>query len=90
MTPDGFFFRRDAETVFEATRFQQSVDEHRVRLVADNQELDWPCPPLGEPPAKRLHVITRNVTPAEFDSIVEPLKKLCAASVTTGNPVAWT
>nr|WP_258544910.1 hypothetical protein [Micromonospora provocatoris] len=43
----------------------------------------------GEPPPERLAVRTRSRSGGDFAYIVEPLRRLCAASVATGNPVMW-
>ncbi|MBU8855984.1 MULTISPECIES: hypothetical protein [unclassified Micromonospora] len=43
----------------------------------------------GEPPPERLAVRTCSRSSGDFAYIVEPLRRLCAASVTTGNPVMW-
>lgn len=36
-----------------------------------------------------MHVAERTVGAEEYDYIVQPLIRLCKASVETGNPVVW-
>ncbi|MGV9809238.1 hypothetical protein [Micromonospora chersina] len=94
--PGGFFVHTDVDppaTLFRATRFTQRVlPDDRLELVAEGSRAIVPMRPVGEhgsPPPERLAVRTRARSAGDFAYIVEPLRRLCAASVATGNPVVW-
>jgi hypothetical protein len=96
--PDGFFIL-DAgadppATLFRAFRFsQRMLPEGKVEFTHGRQRARVAMPPVGEDGGtspERLAVETRPRSAACFDYIVEPLRRLCEASVRTGNPVMWT
>ncbi|WP_433282070.1 hypothetical protein [Micromonospora sp. CA-244673] len=95
--PGGFFVvGADVDppvTLFRATRFTQRVmPDGRVEFVAEGSRATVAIRPVGEhglPPPERLAVRTRGRSAGDFAYIVEPLRRLCAASVATGNPVIW-
>jgi outer membrane protein assembly factor BamB len=47
-----------------------------------------PVRATGEPP-RRMGVVTRTETPADYAYVVEPLTAVFSASVATGNDVVW-
>jgi hypothetical protein len=96
--PDGFFVL-DPEgyppaVLFRAIRFsQQPLPGGEVELVGDGRTVRVSMPLVGEHdpvPPRWLAVESRPRTPEYFDYVVEPLRRLCEASVQTGNPVMWT
>ena len=94
--PDGFFVLDRADppvTLFRAVRFgQRPLPGDRVELTAGGTRTVVAMRPVGEhgePPPERLAVRTRSRSGGDFAYIVEPLRRLCAASVATGNPVMW-
>jgi len=94
--PDGFFVVDTADppvTLFRAVRFgQRPLPGDRVELTAGGTRTVLAMRPVGEhgePPPERLAVRTRSRSGNDFAYIVEPLRRLCAASVATGNPVMW-
>ncbi|MEV6520240.1 hypothetical protein AB0M37_31085 [Micromonospora chalcea] len=94
--PDGFFVLDRADppaTLFRAARFgQRPLPGDRVELTAGGTRTVLAMRPVGEhgePPPERLAVRSRSRSGDDFAYIVEPLRRLCAASVATGNPVMW-
>ena len=94
--PDGFFVLDRADppvTLFRAVRFgQRPLPGDRVEFTAGGTRTVVAMRPVGEhgePPPERLGVRTRCGWGGDFAYIVEPLRRLCAASVATGNPVMW-
>ncbi|MEW2594565.1 hypothetical protein AB0893_29565 [Micromonospora aurantiaca] len=94
--PDGFFVLDRADppaTLFRAVRFgQRPLPGDRVELTAGGTRTVVAMRPVGEhgePPPERLAVRTQSRSGGDFAYIVEPLRRLCAASVATGNPVMW-
>ncbi|MBQ1065285.1 MULTISPECIES: hypothetical protein [Micromonospora] len=94
--PDGFFVVDTADppvTLFRAVRFgQRPLPGDRVELTAGGTRTVLAMRPVGEhgePPPERLAVRSRSRSGSDFAYIVEPLRRLCAASVATGNPVMW-
>ncbi|MFJ5542955.1 hypothetical protein [Micromonospora chalcea] len=94
--PDGFFVLDRADppaTLFRAVRFgQRPLPGDRVELTAGGTRTVLAMRPVGthgEPPPERLAVRSRSRSGDDFAYIVEPLRRLCAASVATGNPVMW-
>ncbi|MFI7252391.1 hypothetical protein [Micromonospora chalcea] len=94
--PDGFFVLDRADppaTLFRAVRFgQRPLPGDRVELTAGGTRTVLAMRPVGthgEPPPERLAVRSRSRSGDDFAYIVEPLRRLCAASVATGNPVNW-
>ncbi|MFF0177430.1 hypothetical protein [Micromonospora profundi] len=92
---DGFFVLDRADppvTLFRATRFsQRPLPGDRVEFTAGGRTV-VAMRPVGEhggPLPERLAVRTRSRSGDDFAYIVEPLLRLCAASVATGNPVMW-
>jgi hypothetical protein len=96
--PDGFFvLDPDAQppaTLFRAARFAQRVlPGGEVEFSADGQRATIAMPPVrehGTEPPHRLAVQARPRSTAYFEYIVTPLRRLCEASLATGNPVMWT
>ncbi|GAA4608407.1 hypothetical protein BJY16_006828 [Actinoplanes octamycinicus] len=96
--PHGFFVvdkTASSPTVrFRAMRFSQRVlPGGYLELAADGQLLRLEMSPIGsflpEPP-QHFAVESRPRTAADYSFIVGALRRLCAASLTTGNPVMWT
>ncbi|MET8837227.1 hypothetical protein ABZV78_25380 [Micromonospora sp. NPDC004540] len=95
--PGGFFVvGTDVDppvTLFRATRFTQRVmPDGRIEFVAEGMRAILATRPVGGhglPPPERLAVRTRTRSADDFAYIVSPLRRLCAASVATGNPVMW-
>ncbi|MGB2570478.1 hypothetical protein ACPFP2_18800 [Micromonospora citrea] len=95
--PDGFFVLDTGAdppvTLFRATRFTQRVLlDGRVELVGDDSRTVVAMRPVGRngtPPPERLAVRVRTRCADDYAYIVEPLRRLCAAAVATGNPVMW-
>ena len=96
--PDGFFVLDPGTdppaTLFRAFRFsQRRLPSGDVEFVGDGRRAQVAMPPVGgsnPDPPRQLQVRSRPRSPADFDYIVEPLRRLCQASVSTGNPVMWT
>lgn len=96
--PDGFFvLDPDTDplvTRFRAGRFGQRVlPNGEVELTSGGLRTTVAMPPVGGHGMgwpKRLAVETRSLSAADFDYIVGPLRRLCEASASTGNPVMWT
>jgi hypothetical protein len=82
VAPDGFFVVRDDRLVLRSTRFCFAGGV----LVNGDQRVPWA---FGEPLRPRTRMKTRLVSPAAFGSVVGPLRRVCLASVLTGNPVVW-
>jgi hypothetical protein len=61
-----------------------------VVFAGDGLRATGAMPPIGEPSPDRLAVRSRPRSAADFAYIVDPLRRLCEASVATGNPVMWT
>ncbi|MEV0398183.1 hypothetical protein [Polymorphospora rubra] len=94
--PDGFFvLDPDADppvTLFRASRFEQRVlPDGQVEFTGGGTTARVAMPPIGErrTPPPRLRVESRPRTAADFDYVVGALRRLCEASVATGNPVMW-
>ncbi|MDO3687244.1 hypothetical protein [Micromonospora sp. C28ISP2-4] len=94
--PDGFFVLDRADppvTLFRAVRFgQRPLPGDRVEFTPGGTRTVVAMRSVGEhgePPPERLAVRTRSRSGDDFAYIVEPLRRLCAASVATGNPVMW-
>ncbi|MET7470396.1 hypothetical protein ACFYON_01215 [Micromonospora sp. NPDC005686] len=94
--PDGFFVLDRADppvTLFRATRFtQRPLPGGRVEFTVGGTRTTVAMRPVGghgEPPPERLAVRTRSRSGDDFAYLVEPLRRLCAASVASGNPVMW-
>ncbi|SCG78867.1 hypothetical protein [Micromonospora humi] len=94
--PDGFFVAGDADppvTLFRAARFtQRTLPDGRVELAAGGTRTVVAMRPVGQhrsPPPERLAVRTRSRSADDYAYLVEPLRRLCAASLATGNPVVW-
>ncbi len=97
--PEGFFVL-DAEaeppvTLFRSVRFRQRIlADGQVEFSDEATTVRITMPPIGGAPAAAgppqwLRWETRNHSPADFDYIVQPLRRLCQAAVATGNPVMW-
>lgn len=94
--PEGFFVLDRADppvTLFRAARFgQRALPGDRVEFTVSGTRTVVAMRPVGEhgePPPERLAVRTRSRSGGDFAYVVEPLRRLCAASVATGNPVMW-
>ncbi|MEU8072221.1 hypothetical protein [Micromonospora sp. NPDC049151] len=94
--PDGFFVQDRADppvTLFRAVRCgQRPLPGDRVEFSVGGTRTVVAMRPVsdhGEPPPERLAVRTRSRSGDDFAYVVEPLRRLCAASVATGNPVMW-
>ncbi|MET7836284.1 hypothetical protein ABZS44_26080 [Micromonospora sediminicola] len=96
--PAGFFVvdtvAQPPSTLFRATRFTQRVlPDGRVGLVGDDgTRATVAMRAVGEhgsPAPERLAVRTGPRRADDYAYLVEPLRRLCAASVATGNPVMW-
>jgi hypothetical protein len=95
--PDGFFvadMRVDpAVTLFRAGRFEQRVlPDGELELTGDGQTVRLELPPIGGQspvPPQRLAVRAAARSAADFARMVSALRRLCAASLTTGNPINW-
>jgi hypothetical protein len=96
--PEGFFVLDPGvdppATLFRAQRFsQQAFPGNVVRFVSDELTARVSMPPVGQHDGGQsqwLAVRSRPRTAEDFDYIVQPLRRLCEASVLTGNPVMWT
>ncbi|NUT35218.1 MAG: hypothetical protein HOV79_19355 [Hamadaea sp.] len=93
---DGFFIvtaTHPPVTRFRAKRFEQHVQPNGEVLFTDDlRQLQLAMPPIGRKEgvtARRL-AVHRQLVRADFSYIVQPLRTLCMASVSTGNPVIWT
>ncbi|WP_026414174.1 hypothetical protein [Actinomadura oligospora] len=92
----GLFVVDDSDReLFRALRCtQRRVRAGRVRFrTADGEEttLDLTST-IGEQDGaypQRLNVVERPLSGTYFDYAVEPLRRVCEASVRTGNPVVW-
>ncbi|MEV4255146.1 hypothetical protein AB0J52_18490 [Spirillospora sp. NPDC049652] len=92
----GLFVSDDSgRELFRALRCtQRRVRAGRVRFRAEDgaeTTLDLTST-IGERDGSyptRLHVVERPLGGAYFDSVLEPLRKVCEAAVETGNPVVW-
>ncbi|MGC4896095.1 hypothetical protein [Micromonospora sp. DT31] len=94
--PDGFFVLDRADppvTLFRAVRFtQRPLPDHRVEFTTGGTRTVLAMRPVGEhgePPPERLAVRTRSRSGDDFAYVVEPLRRLCEAAVSTGNPIIW-
>jgi hypothetical protein len=95
--PDGFFVvdnRADPPaTVFRARRFEQRVlPGGELELTGDGQSVRLATTPIASylpVPPRRLAVQVRARSAADFARTVGTLRRLCAASLATGNPVNW-
>ncbi|MFI7074889.1 hypothetical protein [Micromonospora sediminicola] len=95
--PDGFFVLDTSAdppvTRFRATRFtQRPLPGGEVEFVVGTTRTRVAMSPVGEhgqPPPELLAVRTRPRCADDYAYIVEPLRRLCAASLATGNPVMW-
>ncbi|WP_212988789.1 hypothetical protein [Actinoplanes auranticolor] len=95
--PDGFFvvdMRVDpAVTLFRASRFDQRVlSGGELEFSGDGRTVRLELPPIGGQspvPPQRLAVRTATRPAADFARMVATLRRLCAASLATGNPVNW-
>ncbi|BCY08621.1 hypothetical protein [Actinoplanes sp. L3-i22] len=91
--PGGFFVNAPSDppvTLFRATRFTQRIlDDKRVELTGAGRSTVLPIMPLGSP-AEHLVVQTRPQSASEWDHLLGALRRLCAASIETGNPLMWT
>lgn len=95
--PDGFFVLDPGAdppaTLFRAARFEQRVlDSGEVEFTGGGQTVRVAMPPVGGHETSlphRLVVRQRSRSPADFSYIVAPLRRLCEASVASGNPVMW-
>ncbi|MEV0429141.1 hypothetical protein [Micromonospora sp. NPDC050495] len=94
--PDGFFVLDRADppaTLFRASRFtQRPLPGDRVEFTVGGARTVLTMRTVGEhgePPPERLAVRTRSRSGDDFAYLVEPLRRLCAAAVATGNPVRW-
>ncbi|MBO3743884.1 hypothetical protein [Actinoplanes flavus] len=79
-------------TLFRSARFRQRVlPGGQVQFSDEEKSVRIAMSPVGGAgtPPEQLCVKTRPQLPAEFDYIVEPLRRLCQAAVATGNPVMW-
>ena len=96
--PDGFFVRDNrvdpSVTLFRATRFEQRVlPDGELEFTGDGQVVRLAMTPIANylpVPPQRLAVQVRPRSAADFAYTLEMLRRLCAASLTTGNPVNWT
>jgi hypothetical protein len=96
--PDGFFvLDPDMDppvTLFRADRFgQRLLPSGEVEFTGGGHKATVVMPPVGgheTAPPQRLAVEIRPQSVADFGYIVDPLRRLCEASVATGNPVMWT
>ncbi|MEV5569596.1 hypothetical protein AB0L06_06075 [Spirillospora sp. NPDC052269] len=92
----GLFVVDDSDReLFRALRCtQRRVRAGRVRFRTEDGEettLDLTST-IGERDGaypRRLNVVERPLSGTHFDYAVEPLRRLCEASVRTGNPVVW-
>lgn len=83
--PDGKveFYNADTEERFVChTSIRVEIPWPDGRWTNDDDKVNWAYPRLME-------VVEREVGPEQYDYIVQPLIRLCKASVETGNPVAW-
>ncbi|MEU8235096.1 hypothetical protein AB0C12_36360 [Actinoplanes sp. NPDC048967] len=95
--PDGFFVvdrRVDPPvTVFRAGRFEQrALPGGELELSGDGQTVRLATTPIANylpVPPQRLAVQVRARSAADFARMVGTLRRLCAASLATGNPVNW-
>ncbi|MFG1676004.1 hypothetical protein [Micromonospora sp. NPDC049282] len=95
--PGGFFVldtgAEPPATLFRATRFtQRPLPGGDVEFAAGATRVRVAMSPVGErgmPPPERLAVRTRARAADDYAYVVEPLRRLCAASLATGNPVRW-
>ncbi|GAA1612255.1 hypothetical protein [Actinoplanes couchii] len=93
---DGFFVLDPAteppETVFRARRFEQRMlPDGRLELSDGQQIVQLDMRPIGEfegPIPGRFGVETRAGDPARYDYLVGPLRRLCEASLNSGNPIS--
>lgn len=92
----GLFVRSrlgDRMELFRSMRCEQLRAGEETRLV--DRSTGQVCnlgglviTPGGVPPA-RLHVANGRKTAGDFAYIIEPLKRLLAASIQSGNPIRW-
>ncbi|KUL40042.1 hypothetical protein [Actinoplanes awajinensis] len=88
--PDGFFVVDPPRTLFRATRFTQRVlTGGDVELTAGEQRAVIAMTPLGSPPAEHLAVASRPRSATDFAHLIGALRRLCAASIETGNAITW-
>ncbi|BEL05536.1 hypothetical protein Q0Z83_037270 [Actinoplanes sichuanensis] len=94
---DGFFVRSTGllpRIVFRATRFtQREMPGDRVEFVGDRGRATLRLFLVGHvlpvTPA-RLAVVTRSKPADSGSGWIASMRRLCAASLATGNPVKWT
>ncbi len=94
--PDGFFVldvgSDPPATLFRSTRFRQRVvPDGQVEFSDAASSVRITMAPVGGPETapERLRMELRHQSPADFNYIVTPLRRLCQAAVETGNPVMW-
>jgi hypothetical protein len=69
------------------------LDDGELELIADGWRVRLPMSPIAYPqhePPQRLAVQVRPRSAADFSYMVGALRRLCTASLATGNPVNWT
>ena len=79
--------------MFRARRFEQRVlPGGELELAGDGQTVRLATTPIGSflpVPPQRLAVQVRARSAADYARMVGTLRRLCAASLATGNPVNW-